>query len=124
MKNIQSVIIFRLITTILLLLSSLLSFAQVQQSKTANLMGSVFQITLVDKDSIAANQHILDVIAEMERIENLISEWRPNTQISEVNRNAGIKPLKVDKEVFELTKRAIGFSKMTKGAFDISIVAE
>jgi thiamine biosynthesis lipoprotein len=123
MKNIQSVIIFRLITTILLLLSSLLSFAQVQQSKTANLMGSVFQITLVDKDSIAANQHILDVIAEMERIENLISEWRPNTQISEVNRNAGIKPLKVDKEVFELTKRAIGFSKMTKGAFDISIVA-
>jgi thiamine biosynthesis lipoprotein len=99
------------------------AFAQVQETKTVNLMGSVFQITLVDKDSVSAHQNIQKVIVEIERIENLISEWRPETQISQVNQNAGIKPVKVDKEVFEITKKAIYFSKITKGAFDISIVA-
>jgi len=86
-------------------------------------MGSRFQITLVDKDSISAEQNIDKAIAEITRIENLISEWRPETQISQVNQNAGIKPIKVDKEVFDLTKKGIYFSKLTDGAFDISIVA-
>ncbi len=63
------------------------------------------------------------VIVQIERIENLISEWRPSTQISQVNQNAGIKPLKVDKEVFEITKKAIWFSEISNGAFDVSIVA-
>ena len=106
-----------------LLLISTFSFSQVEQTKTLNLMGSVFQITLVDSDSISAHQNINKAILEIERIENLISEWRPQTQISQVNQNAGIKPVKVDKEVFELTKKAIWFSEISNGAFDISIVA-
>lgn len=113
----------KLYTSFILLLFTIFSFAQVQETKTVNLMGSVFQITLVDKDSTSAHQNIQKVIAEIERIENLISEWRPETQISEVNRNAGIKPVKVDNEVFELTKKAIWFSHISNGAFDISIVA-
>jgi thiamine biosynthesis lipoprotein len=98
-------------------------FSQVLLKKQVTLMGSVFEITLVDRDSVQANQHIVEVIAEIERIENLISEWRPYTQISEVNRNAGIKPVQVDREVFDLTKRAIQYSRNSEGAFDISIVA-
>jgi len=86
-------------------------------------MGSRFQITLVDNDSISAERNIDKAIAEITRIENLISEWRPETQISQVNQNAGIKPIKVDKEVFDLTKKGLYFSKLTDGAFDISIVA-
>lgn len=86
-------------------------------------MGSRFQITLVDKDSISAEQNIDKAVAEITRIENLISEWRPETQISQVNQNAGIKPIKVDREVFDLTKKGLYFSKLTDGAFDISIVA-
>jgi thiamine biosynthesis lipoprotein len=40
-----------------------------------------------------------------------------------VNQNAGKKPVKVDKEVFEITKKAIWFSEISNGAFDVSIVA-
>lgn len=86
-------------------------------------MGSRFQITLVDNDSISAERNIDKAVAEITRIENLISEWRPETQISQVNQNAGIKPIKVDREVFDLTKKGLYFSKLTDGAFDISIVA-
>lgn len=108
---------------ITLLLCTISISAQVQRSRLITLMGSRFQITLVDKDSISAERNIDKAVAEITRIENLISEWRPETQISQVNQNAGIKPIKVDKEVFDLTKKGIYFSKLTDGAFDISIVA-
>lgn len=97
--------------------------AQVLRHRTVALMGSRFDISIVDKDSLSAEKDIDEVVAEIDRIENLISEWRPNTQISEVNRNAGIAPVKVDREVFDLTKRGIYFSKISGGAFDISIAA-
>lgn len=99
------------------------SYAQVLLKKQTTLMGSIFNFTVVDKDSTLAKSHIAEVITEIDRIENLISEWRPETQISKVNQNAGIKAVKVDREVFELTKRAIDYSKITDGAFDISIAA-
>ncbi|MXV14506.1 FAD:protein FMN transferase [Pedobacter sp. HMF7056] len=86
-------------------------------------MGSRWDITLVAPDSLTAVRHIDTVIAEVSRIEHLISDWMPGTQISQVNKNAGIRPVKVDKEVFELTKRALNLSRLTGGAFDISFAA-
>ncbi|HEY1008983.1 MAG TPA: FAD:protein FMN transferase [Daejeonella sp.] len=99
------------------------SNAQVLQQRAVRLMGSRFDITIVAKDTVAADAYIDTVVAEVTRIENLISDWRPQTQISEVNRNAGIRPVKVDKEVFELTERALYLSRITGGAFDISFAA-
>jgi thiamine biosynthesis lipoprotein len=96
---------------------------QVMVKRYATLMGSRFDFSIVAEDSLVAHGYIDRAIQEVKRIENLISEWRPETQISEVNRNAGIRPVKVEKEVFDLTKRAIGYSAMTHGAFDISIAA-
>lgn len=107
----------------LIVLVSNIVVAQVQRHRAVTLMGSRFDITIEAKDSLSAEKYIDESIVEIERIENLISEWRPQTQISEVNRNAGIKPVKVDKEVIRLTQSGIYFSKLTNGAFDISIVA-
>ncbi|TLU92503.1 FAD:protein FMN transferase [Dyadobacter sediminis] len=86
-------------------------------------MGGRFDITIVAHDSASAETNIDTVIAEITRIENLISDWKPSSQVSQVNANAGIRPVKVDKEVFELTERALKLSKLTNGAFDISFAA-
>ena len=94
--------------------------AQQPYKRTLKLMGSRFDITVVANDSIQANKYIDTAIAEISRIEKLISSWDANSQTSEINRNAGIKPVKVDKELFDLIERAIGISKLTDGAFDIS----
>lgn len=94
--------------------------AQIIHKRKLFMLGSPFEVTTVAKDTIAANIYIDLAIAESKRIENLISDWIPTTQISQVNKNAGIKPVKVDTEVFELVERAIKISKITKGAFDIS----
>jgi thiamine biosynthesis lipoprotein len=97
--------------------------AQVLRKRTTLLMGSRWQITIVAKDSLAAEQNIDTCIAEVSRIENLISDWRPQTQVSQVNQNAGVGAIKVDREVFELTRRALSLSQLTGGAFDISFAA-
>jgi len=95
----------------------------VLRQRSAKLMGSRFDITIVANDSITAENYIDTVIREVTRIEYLISDWKPETQIGQVNSNAGIRPVKVDKEVFALTQRAIHFSEITNGAFDISFAA-
>ena len=109
--------------TIALMFFSLLSNAQVMRKRTTMLMGGRFDITIVAKDSITAEMNIDTVISEVNRIENLISDWKPMSQISQVNANAGIRPVHVDKEVFGLTERALELSKLTNGAFDISFAA-
>lgn len=97
--------------------------AEIAVKRYVQLMGSQFDITIVAKDSSEANHYIDLVVDEIGRIENLISEWKPTSQISEVNRNAGIQEVKVDRDVFDLTKRALYFSEISDGAFDISIAA-
>ena len=83
-------------------------------------MGSRFEITVVAKDSSEAVNFIDAGVTEIKRIENLISSWDEGSQTSEINRNAGKHPVIVDPELFNLIERAIGISKLTDGAFDIS----
>jgi thiamine biosynthesis lipoprotein len=64
------------------------------------MLGSPFEMIVEAKD-IPEDTYI-DIVAEVSRLENLISDWIPTTPISDVNRNAGIKPIKVPQEVFDL----------------------
>ncbi|MCO4779973.1 MAG: FAD:protein FMN transferase, partial [Flavobacteriaceae bacterium] len=70
-----------------------------------------------------ANQYLNAAQGEIERIERLISSWDANSQTAEINRQAGIKPVKVAKELYDLIARSIEISKITQGAFDISYAA-
>ncbi|QIL41373.1 FAD:protein FMN transferase [Pedobacter sp. HDW13] len=106
-----------------LILLCLNASAQIIRKRTTLLMGGRFDITISAGDALSAENNIDTVIAEISRIENLISDWKSTSQVSAVNRNAGIAPVKVDAELFALTERAIALSKVTKGAFDISFAA-
>lgn len=110
----------KLITITFVLFIAISTNAQNIQKRTLKLMGSRFDITVVAEDSTKAVSYIDLAIEEMTRIEKLISSWDPNSQTSEINRNSGIKPVKVDKELFDLIARSIAISKLTDGAFDIS----
>ncbi|GEC78255.1 FAD:protein FMN transferase [Flavobacterium aquatile] len=101
-------------------LTTISSFGQTIYKRKLAMLGSPFEISVVANDSIKANEYSNLAINEVKRIENLISDWIPTTQISEINKNAGIQPIKVDEEVFDLVERAIKISKLTNGAFDIS----
>ncbi|MCB0464508.1 MAG: FAD:protein FMN transferase [Aequorivita sp.] len=86
-------------------------------------MGSRFDITVVGQNPKEGNTYIDMAVGEISRIEKLISSWDPNSQTSEINRNAGVKPVVVDDELFQLIERCLKISKLTEGAFDISFAS-
>lgn len=107
---------------IIFFLASGLQAQQVYHQKML-LMGSRFDITVVAKNQAEGDQYIQLAVDEIKRIESIISSWDPRSETSEINRQAGIKPVKVSAELFALIQRAIGISKLTDGAFDISYAA-
>ena len=84
------------------------------------LMGNRFDLGVVGDDEVKANQALEKAIIEIKRIEALLSTYQANSQINQVNSNAGISPVKVDEEVFNLVERAQRISELTQGAFDLS----
>lgn len=110
----------RSIFTYLICISFFVTTAQETHKRTLKLMGSRFDITVTANTKKEANNYIDLAVAEMSRIEKLISSWDKNSQTSLINKNAGIKTVKVDQELFDLIQRAIQISKLTNGAFDIS----
>ncbi len=88
--------------------------------KTLRLMGNRFTISVVDNDAKLAEKQINEAIAEVSRIENLLTTFNNESQTNQINKNAGIRPVNVDKEVFDLIQRSLRISALTDGAFDIS----
>ena len=91
--------------------------------KVLKLMGCRFEITAIHPDPQKAWDAINAAIAEITRIEKLISSWDKNSQTSAINKNAGIQAVKIDKELFNLIERSLKISQLTDGAFDISFAA-
>ena len=108
------------IITFILLFTVTTVFSQKRYTKVTKLMGSRYDITVVAKDSVKAQQYIDMAIAEISRIEKIISSWKSDSETALINKNAGIKPVKVSKELFDLIQRSKLISKLTDGAFDIS----
>lgn len=94
--------------------------AQEKYTRTLKLMGSRFEITVVSENETEGNKNIDLAVEEISRIEKLISSWDSLSETSEIIKNAGIKPVKVNKELFDLIARSIKISELTDGAFDIS----
>jgi len=88
--------------------------------KTLRLMGNRFTISVVDGDAQWAEKQIYEAIAEVRRIERLLTTFNNDSQTNQINENAGIRPVKVDKEVFDIIQRSLRISALTDGAFDIS----
>jgi len=89
-------------------------------SKSLMLMGNRFTITVVSENETVAEAHIGIAIAEIKRIENLLTTYNNESQTFLINANAGIMPVTVDEEVYNLIERSLHISKITQGAFDIS----
>jgi thiamine biosynthesis lipoprotein len=83
-------------------------------------MGNMFNISVVAEDAAFAVYCIDEAIKEIQRIERLLTTFKDDSQTNLINRNAGIKPVHVDREVFALIRRSIRVSEVTQGAFDIT----
>lgn len=83
-------------------------------------MGNRFVITVAADNAQVGESLIDDAIGEIKRIELLLTTFSEDSQTNEINQNAGVKPVKVDSEVFGLIERAQKISELTGGTFDLS----
>lgn len=89
-------------------------------SRDARLMGTGFNFKLVTNHPVWALERIEEAIAEISRIEKLLSTFNEDSSICQINRNAGIAPVRVDAETYRLIDRALQISTLTYGTFDIA----
>ncbi len=83
-------------------------------------MGNHFEFNVVAAHELWANEQIDKAIAEIQRIEKLLTTYSTTSQTYFINEKAGVEPVKVDKEVLDLIARAQRISALTQGAFDIT----
>lgn len=88
--------------------------------RSVRLMGNQFEISVVGNDPQWADDRINEAIAEINRVEKLLSAFSDDSPLNHINRNAGVTPVKTNSEIFKLIDRSLQISELTFGAFDIT----
>jgi len=92
--------------------------------KNVNAMGTPFEISIVTADADWAEERIKSAIAEIKRVDKLLTSLSTDSLTNLINHSAGIAPVKVNGELFRLIDRSLNIAELTKGAFDITYGAE
>ena len=88
--------------------------------RTEPIMGTRVYVQLWADDAVKGNEAIDAVMADMRRIDELMSHYKPESQLSRINQHANEGPVEVDQELFDLIKLSTYYSQITQGAFDIT----
>lgn len=88
--------------------------------RVLKLMGNRFEISVIAEEESYAEARIDEAVAEIRRIEQLFTTYNVQSQTALINEYAGVKPVRVDKEVFDLIMRSKKISELTQGAFDLT----
>lgn len=87
-------------------------------TRTEVIMGTVVKVTLYDSDK----EEILDKVFErVKEIEDLVSINKGGTELDELNENAGIKPVKLSDTSFDIIEKALYYSEISEGGYDLTI---
>lgn len=103
----------------LLLLTALPAWADWQLHEQA-IMGTRCAVELWEPDADRARLLAQQVFAEMQRIDRLMSTYKPESELSQLNARAALAPVQVSQELFDLIAAALEYARLSDGAFDIT----
>jgi len=83
-------------------------------------MGTEVSVYFWIDDPAAGAEIIEEIFAEVDRLNELMSTYVESSRISDINRRAAIEPVVAGEELFELIRRSLDISVLTRGAFDIT----
>jgi FAD:protein FMN transferase len=84
-------------------------------------MGTILTLELEASDGERASRIIGKCWSEAERLEKVFSRYDPASELSRINREAGIGPIAISSEMLAVLSRAVELSRLTGGAFDVSV---
>ena len=91
--------------------------------KSKILMDTLVTITVVSSSKDSAEKAIDTAFSEIEKLEKLFDFFSPDSEISLINKNAGISEVKVSQDTLDILDKALYVSEKTEGAFDATIGA-
>jgi FAD:protein FMN transferase len=91
------------------------------ESPNKIVMNTVAKIVAIAPDEKVAQLSIDSAFKEIYRLEKLMNRYDPNSQLSKVNKLAAKEPVVIDEDLFDILQQSIRYSKLTDGAFDITV---
>jgi len=85
------------------------------------IMGTFAHIIAVAEDSGTAKNCVRAALEEIRKVDELMSDYKSDSEVSRVNREAGERAVKVSEATYEVLQRSVEFSEMSGGAFDITV---
>ena len=89
--------------------------------RSTNAMGATFSIVLYGSDQVSMNQAIDAAFDEAHRLDELLSNYKPSSEWSRINREAATHPVAVSPELFQLLSDCLEYSRASEGSFDLTI---
>src|SRR5579863_4038671 len=89
--------------------------------KSADAMGSTYSVELYGTDRVQMEAAADAALDEARRLDDLLSNYKPDSEWSQVNRHAAEKPMRISPELFQLLSACMKYSRESEGAFDISV---
>src|ERR1051325_7217978 len=83
-------------------------------------MGTLLKVGVWTTDEARANDAVEHVFREFDRLEALLSNWKNDSDVTRLNNNAGITPVKVSQDTITVLRTAHDVSELTRGKFDIT----
>ncbi|MFQ5862085.1 MAG: FAD:protein FMN transferase [Candidatus Brocadiales bacterium] len=89
--------------------------------ETRLVMGTYAEISVYGSNKESAAQAVNEAFEEMDRLDGLMSNYKPTSELSRINREAPQTPTSCDPELLRVIEESLGYSTLTKGAFDITV---
>ena len=84
-------------------------------------MGTFARVVVVAKSQDAGRKCIRAALEEIHKVDGLMSDYKSDSEIGRVNKEAAEEPVQVSESTYEVLRRSVEFSKLTDGAFDITV---
>ncbi len=84
-------------------------------------MGSAYSVVVYGQDRTRMEEAVDAAFAEVQRLDQILSNYKPESELSEVNREAGTHPVAVTQEMYDLLAACVEYSRESEGAFDITV---
>jgi thiamine biosynthesis lipoprotein len=109
---------------VVLFLSGVLAADQpelLRLEENADAMGATYSVVIYGYDRVKMEAAADAAFDEVRRFDEMLSNYRADSEWSEVNRHAAEKPVKVSPELFQLLSACVAYSRESEGAFDITV---
>jgi FAD:protein FMN transferase len=89
--------------------------------RSLDAMGTTYTIAVFGADRFQLDSAVEDAFDETRRLDEMLSNYRPESEWSIVNREAAQHPVRVSPELFDLLSSCVKYSRQSEGTFDITV---